>query len=73
MKIIETIFNAETQLTEIIEREMTAEEEKEWQDLQTKKIAMADEQAKALEAKEAAEAKLVALGLNADDIRALGL
>lgn len=58
---------------EVIEREMNAEEIKQWEADKAK--AETEEQAKAELAtkKAAAEAKLVALGLDLDDLKALGL
>lgn len=60
-----------------IEREMTAEEQAE-RDLQvatwqTAEAIKKEEMAKAIEQKAAAEAKLAALGLTAEDLKALGL
>jgi len=73
MKIIERIYNAATGETNDIERQMTAHE------LSENKIAVATAQkiatdeAKAKLAKETAQAKLTALGLSAEDLKALGL
>ena len=65
------IHNATT--GEVIEREMNAEELAEWENNQIKaeeaKAAKAAAQAK----REAALAKLEALGLEPDDLKALGL
>jgi len=65
------IHNCEN--NEIIEREMNDEEFAQWQkDVADAKIRdEAEAQAKAKKA--AAEAKLAALGLTADDLKALGL
>ena len=73
MKIIETIFNVETQETNVVERNMTIQEKQEYDDAQAKKIAEAEASAAALVAKQAAEAKLAALGLTPADLTALGL
>ena len=65
------IHNADT--NEIVERDATADEIANIENLQTKRKTIQDNEA-ALEAtKEAAQAKLAALGLTADDLKALGL
>jgi hypothetical protein len=58
---------------EIIDREMTDTEFKAYQAEQAKDLALANAQAKAEADKIAAQAKLEALGLTADDLKALGL
>jgi hypothetical protein len=58
---------------EIIEREMNAEELAEYENSQIEAEATATKKAEAKAAKAAAEAKLAALGLTADDLKALGL
>jgi phage anti-repressor protein len=73
MKIIERIYNAATDETTDVERDMTKQElidnkisietAKEW--------ALVEANQKA--AKEAAQAKLAALGLTIDDLQALGI
>lgn len=65
------IHNVET--GEVIEREMNAKELAQWQAAKTE--AQAETQAKAQKAAEkaAATAKLAALGLTEDDLKALGL
>ncbi len=69
------IINAET--GEEIEREMTNEEQAlrnaELADNVAKKAALEAEALQATANKAAAEAKLAALGLTADDLKALGL
>jgi hypothetical protein len=69
------IHNTET--NEVIDREMTDEEYAEFLIVQVRIDAEIAEQeqkkAQAITAKEAAEAKLVALGLTTDDLKALGL
>lgn len=65
------IHNAETQ--EVIDREMTAEELAEWQAWQASRETKSSGEAQAEAAKAAATAKLAALGLTADDLKALGL
>ena len=66
MKKIE--HNAQT--GEIIEIEMTQEEIDAWNERQAKDAEVFNN---ARQAKQAAEAKLAALGLTADDLKALGL
>jgi len=62
---------------EEIEREMNAEELAQWQQNRVKAETEAQAEAQAVAqtaaAKAAAEAKLVALGLTSDDLKALGL
>ena len=69
------IHNLETD--EIIDREMTDTEFAQYQAEQEQMKAAADLEveklAEALAAKAAAEAKLLALGLTTDDLKALGL
>lgn len=65
------IHNVET--GEISQREMTAEElAQRKNDLEAQLLFLAQE-AEAKAAKEAAQAKLAALGLTTDDLKALGL
>jgi hypothetical protein len=65
------IHNAET--NEIIDRPMTDDEFNQWEaDKKAQAIKLQAEEARAA-AKLAAEAKLAALGLDANDLRALGL
>jgi hypothetical protein len=45
----------------------------DWAEMRLAQIALEDELAQAQAAKEAAEAKLAALGLTAEDLKALGL
>ena len=68
---IKIIHNVET--NEIVEREMTADELVQWE--ADKEAARLEKQATedAIAAKAAAEAKLTALGLTTDDLKALGL
>lgn len=70
-----TIHNAET--NEVIEREMTSAEKAQWDKDQAEAKARKELQAKLKEEAEikrtAALAKLAALGLDADDLKALGL
>lgn len=58
---------------EIIEREMNAEELAQHENCLAEAEAIAAKQAEAKAAKEAAHAKLAALGLTTDDLKALGL
>ena len=62
------IHNAET--GEVIEREMTDAEFKAWDDGNKAKAA---KDAAEIAKRTAAEAKLAALGLTSDDLKALGL
>ena len=70
-----TIHNAET--NEVIAREMTIEEkaqyDKDQAESKARKELQAELKAEAVAKKAAAEAKLAALGLDADDLKALGL
>jgi hypothetical protein len=73
MKITERIYDATTGETKDIERDLTADEVAFYE---TAKVQAAERQAKAeqeLASKAAAEAKLAALGLTSDDLKALGL
>jgi len=65
------IHNTET--GEITEREMNSEELAQYQKDQVETEAVATKQAEAQTRKIAAQAKLEALGLTADDLKALGL
>jgi FMN-dependent NADH-azoreductase len=68
-----TIVIHNTETNEIIERDMTSEELTQHEkDLANAKAEQIKKQEKA-DAKAAAEAKLTALGLTADDLKALGL
>jgi hypothetical protein len=73
MKIIERIYNAETDKTTDVERDMTEQELVDHEIALKKSQALAAKEAEALAAKEAAQAKLAALGLTTDDLKALGL
>lgn len=57
---------------EIIDREMTDDEFKQWQEVQSANEARIEAIVAAEAAKDAAIAKLAALGLNLDDLKALG-
>lgn len=65
------IHNVQTD--EIIDREMTDAEFAEWETERQFQAAKAQAEAEAAVKKVAAEAKLAALGLTADDLKALGL
>jgi hypothetical protein len=70
-KLMKTIYNCET--NETIEREMNAEELAQYESDQLQAAQRkAEIEAKAT-AQTAAQAKLAALGLTADDLKALGL
>ena len=58
---------------EIIDREMNDEEFAQWEIDVANAVAKAQAEAEAAAKKAAAEAKLAALGLTADDLKALGL
>ena len=73
MKTKERIFDAITGETVEIQRDMTADEIAELEENKTKALARKEELALAQAKREAAEAKLSALGLDADDLKALGL
>ena len=62
-----------TELNEIIDREMTDDEFAKYQADQASWIAEKQDQASFLAAKETAQAKLAALGLTVEDLQALGL
>ncbi len=65
------IHNVET--NEVIDREMTDAEFAAYEAQQVKDKAFAAAQVEAEVAKESAQAKLAALGLTANDLKALGL
>jgi hypothetical protein len=65
------ITNAQT--GEIVEREMTEAELEAYQVEESAQSARLEQVAKAEADKEAAQAKLAALGLTTDDLKALGL
>jgi|688.fasta_scaffold633144_2 hypothetical protein len=73
MKIIVKEFNAITGEETIIERDETANEAKERELYEAEQAERAVLQAEAEAAKAEATAKLAALGLTADDLKALGL
>ena len=62
-----------TATDEVIDREMTDEEYAEHLKQKAKDDAIAEAKAQAIADKATAEAKLTALGLTADDLKALGL
>jgi hypothetical protein len=65
-----TIFNSNG---EVIEREMNPDELAQWEADKAQAKAELEAKNQAALAKAAAEAKLAALGLTADDLKALGL
>lgn len=73
MKITEKNFDVETGKETIIEREMTAAEVAEWEANRAEIAARLEAEAAKAAERAAAEAKLAALGLTADDLKALGL
>lgn len=68
-----TIMFHNTKTNEIIERDMNAEELAQYEKDQLEIAAKTKITQERLEKKLAAEAKLTALGLTADDLKALGL
>lgn len=73
MKIIERIYDVTTGTTTDVEKVLAGKELTEYQ-LEIERLKqIANEQAEAKAAKEAAQAKLAALGFTADDLKALGL
>lgn len=70
MKLMVKQHNVET--GEIIEREMNAAELADYENAQIEAEEIATKQAQAKAAKETAFAKLSALGLDLDDLKALG-
>lgn len=68
-----TIMYHNTKTDEIIEREMNAQELAQYEVDLAQVKAKADRDVLVAEAKAVAEAKLKALGLTADDLKALGL
>ncbi len=73
MKITEKEFNVETGEETFTEREETAAEIAERKSFQARIAFLAEAEAEAKAAKESAQIKLAALGLTADDLKALGL
>jgi hypothetical protein len=68
-----TIRIHNTELDEIIDREMTDEEFAKYQEAQAYFATQKAEVAAKLAARETAQAKLAALGLTVEDLQALGL
>lgn len=73
MKIIEKEFNVITGEETITERDETALEIADRVKFEAEAARLASLQAEAEAAKESAQAKLAALGLTTDDLKALGL
>ena len=73
MKITEKTFDAVTGEETITERDETADEIANRLELEKKIADKLAEKEQADAAREAAQAKLAALGLTADDLKALGL
>jgi len=73
MKIIEKEFNALTGEETIIERDATIKEIEDYEKEQAEARARAEAQAQAEAKRQVALAKLAALGLEEDDLKALGL
>lgn len=72
MKIIERVFDATTGETKDVERDATAQEIAEIEATQTRATALAQAEAETQAKRFAALAKLEALGLDEDDLKALG-
>jgi hypothetical protein len=70
---VETIKIHNAQTGEVIERQMNAEEQAQWQSVQDRLAARQEAEVEAAAKKAITEAKLAALGLDADDLKALGL
>jgi hypothetical protein len=73
MKITEKEFNALTGQETITERDATAEEIADYETTQAEAADRAEAQAQAEAKRQTALAKLAALGLEEDDLKALGL
>jgi hypothetical protein len=73
MKIIEKEFNALTETETITERDATSDEIAAIKKAETELAEYLVKKENADKAKAIAEAKLAALGLTADDLKALGL
>ena len=73
MKIIEKEYNAQTGEETIIQRDATPIEIAEFEKAQAEAQARAEAEAQAEAKRQAAIAKLAALGLEEDDLKALGL
>jgi len=73
MKITEKEFNVETGEETFTEREETAAEITERKAFEAEIALLAQAETEAKAAKESAQIKLAALGLTADDLKALGL
>jgi len=73
MKITERVFDAITGETTDTERDMTPQEIAEFEKAQQRASQESAKQAEAESKKAAALAKLEALGLDEDDLKALGL
>lgn len=73
MKLTEKILNLTTGEESFIEREATPNELAEIAEAKAKAEQIAQLEAEATTKRMAAEAKLAALGLTADDLKALGL
>ena len=67
------VKNHNIETGEIVERERNAEELAQYELDEAKRLAALGEAKAKADAKAAAEAKLAALGLDADDLKALGL
>ena len=73
MKITERIYNATTGETTDVERTLTAAEVKEMETIQLEAANRQEAIEQEAATKASAQAKLAALGLTSDDLKALGL
>jgi len=73
MLIVEKLVDLENGTEEIIERTETAQEKLEREDFERRLAVIKQAEAEAAAKRSAAIAKLEALGLTADDLKALGL
>ena len=68
-----TIIEHNIETDQILEREMTADELTQWETDQANAQERAEAEAQQAAVKASAQAKLAALGLTSDDLKALGL
>jgi len=73
MLIVEKLVDLETGTEEVIERPETAQEKSEREDFERRLAIIKQAEAEAAVKRSAALAKLEALGLDEDDLKALGL
>lgn len=73
MKIIERIFDVETNETKDIERDATDQEIEDFEKAKAEALVKSELEKVAMEKRNAALAKLEALGLDEEDLKVLGL